>query len=92
MSAQRLAEQFENLEKQDHAARLAMWVFLGSETLLHVRLADERVIQVKGSGESAAMEGQSIKPGFSKRHVHLFRQDGMALERKQPVADAMRVN
>jgi multiple sugar transport system ATP-binding protein len=65
---------------------------LGSETLLHVRLADERVIQVKGSGESAAMEGQPIKPGFSKRHVHLFRQDGMALERKQPVADAMRVN
>ncbi|SKC85642.1 ABC-type sugar transport system, ATPase component [Burkholderia sp. YR290] len=65
---------------------------LGSETLLHVRLADERVIQVKGSGESAAMEGQPIKPGFSKRHVHLFRQDGMALERKQPVSDAMRVN
>ncbi|BCF91293.1 MULTISPECIES: sn-glycerol-3-phosphate ABC transporter ATP-binding protein UgpC [Paraburkholderia] len=65
---------------------------LGSETLLHVRLADERVIQVKGSGESSAVEGQSIKAGFSKRHVHLFRQDGMALERKQPVADAMRVN
>jgi cytochrome c oxidase subunit III len=29
-----LAEQFEDLEKQGHAARLAMWVFLGSETLL----------------------------------------------------------
>jgi cytochrome c oxidase subunit III len=29
-----LAEQFETLEKQEHAARLAMWVFLGSETLL----------------------------------------------------------
>jgi len=34
VSAQRLAEQFEDIEKQDHAARLAMWVFLGSETLL----------------------------------------------------------
>ena len=34
MSAQRLVEQFESLEKQDHAARLAMWMFLGSETLL----------------------------------------------------------
>ncbi|WP_272418664.1 cytochrome c oxidase subunit 3 [Polyangium jinanense] len=34
MSAQRLVEQFETLEKQDHAARLAMWMFLGSETLL----------------------------------------------------------
>lgn len=29
-----LAEQFETIEKQEHAARLAMWVFLGSETLL----------------------------------------------------------
>ncbi len=34
MSAQRLAEQFETLDKQDHAARLAMWMFLGSETML----------------------------------------------------------
>lgn len=34
MSAQRLVEQFETLEKQDHAARLGMWMFLGSETLL----------------------------------------------------------
>jgi cytochrome c oxidase subunit III len=34
VSAQRLAEQFESIEKQEHAARLAMWVFLGSETLL----------------------------------------------------------
>ncbi len=33
-----LAEQFENLEKQNHAARLAMWVFLGSETLLFAGL------------------------------------------------------
>ncbi|UQA54578.1 cytochrome c oxidase subunit 3 [Polyangium aurulentum] len=34
MHASRLAEQFETIEKQEHAARLAMWVFLGSETLL----------------------------------------------------------
>jgi cytochrome c oxidase subunit III len=34
VSAPRLAEQFESIEKQDHAARLAMWIFLGSETLL----------------------------------------------------------
>jgi cytochrome c oxidase subunit 3 len=29
-----LAEQFEDLEKQGHAARLGMWLFLGSEVLL----------------------------------------------------------
>jgi len=29
-----LAEQFETIEKQEHAARLGMWIFLGSETLL----------------------------------------------------------
>jgi cytochrome c oxidase subunit III len=39
MSARRdyepeLAEQFEDLEKQGHAARLGMWLFLGSEVLL----------------------------------------------------------
>jgi len=34
VSAQRLAEQFETLEKQEHAARLGMWMFVGSETLL----------------------------------------------------------
>jgi cytochrome c oxidase subunit III len=34
MSLPRLGEQFESLEKQDHAARLAMWVFLASEILL----------------------------------------------------------
>jgi cytochrome c oxidase subunit III len=33
-----LADQFETLEKQDHAARLAMWIFLGSETLLFAGL------------------------------------------------------
>src|SRR5262245_50959591 len=34
MRAPRLAEQFEDLDKQTHAARLAMWLFLGSESLL----------------------------------------------------------
>jgi multiple sugar transport system ATP-binding protein len=52
---------------------------LGGETLLHVGLADGRAIQVKGSGESAATDGQRIDIGFSVRHVHLFKQDGAAL-------------
>jgi cytochrome c oxidase subunit 3 len=34
----RLAIQFENLDKQAHAARLGMWVFLGSELLLFAGL------------------------------------------------------
>ncbi len=38
MSRPRLGEQFESLEKQDHAARLAMWVFLASEILLFAAL------------------------------------------------------
>ncbi len=38
MSTRRLGEQFEDLAKQDHAARLAMWVFLGSEILLFAAL------------------------------------------------------
>lgn len=33
-----LAEQFEDLDKQTHAARLGMWVFLGSEILLFTGL------------------------------------------------------
>jgi cytochrome c oxidase subunit 3 len=32
------AEQFEDLEQQQYAARLGMWVFLGSETLLFMGL------------------------------------------------------
>lgn len=38
MRAVELAEQFETIEKQEHAARLAMWIFLGSETLLFAGL------------------------------------------------------
>lgn len=38
MSRRRLGEQFESLEKQDHAARFAMWVFLASEILLFAAL------------------------------------------------------
>ena len=38
MSTRRLAEQFEDLAKQDHAARLAMWIFLASEILLFAAL------------------------------------------------------
>jgi len=34
MRAPRLVEQFEDLDKQTHAARLGMWIFLGSEVLL----------------------------------------------------------
>jgi len=33
-----LAEQFEDFEKQQHAARLGMWAFLGSEALLFAGL------------------------------------------------------
>ncbi len=33
-----VAEHFENLERQTHAAHLGMWVFLGSETLLFAGL------------------------------------------------------
>jgi multiple sugar transport system ATP-binding protein len=58
---------------------------LGGETLLHLRLKNELVIQVKGSGESTAVEGQKLNAGFSIRHVHLFREDGSALERMKPV-------
>jgi cytochrome c oxidase subunit 3 len=38
MPAPRLAEQFEDLTKQSDAARLGMWVFLGSEMLLFAGL------------------------------------------------------
>jgi cytochrome c oxidase subunit 3 len=38
MSTRRLGVQFEDLAKQDHAARLAMWVFLASELLLFAAL------------------------------------------------------
>jgi cytochrome c oxidase subunit 3 len=34
----KLAEQFEDLDKQAHAARLGMWLFLGSEVLLFAGL------------------------------------------------------
>jgi cytochrome c oxidase subunit 3 len=38
MREPRLAEQFEDLDKQTHAARLGMWLFLGSESLLFTAL------------------------------------------------------
>lgn len=37
-AAHAVAEHFESFEKQEHAARLGMWVFLGSETLLFAGL------------------------------------------------------
>ncbi|MGN6230478.1 MAG: ABC transporter ATP-binding protein [Trinickia sp.] len=52
---------------------------LGGETLLHVGLTDGRTIQVKGSGESAAADGQRIEAGFFVRHAHLFDAEGVAL-------------
>ena len=60
---------------------------LGGETLLHLRLADDRTIQLKGSGESMAAEGQRITVGFAIRHVHLFAQNGEALASTRPVAE-----
>jgi len=38
MRRPRLAEQFEDLAKQTHAAHLGMWIFLGSEVLLFAGL------------------------------------------------------
>ena len=38
MRAPSLREQFEDLDKQAHAARLGMWAFLGSELLLFAGL------------------------------------------------------
>ncbi|MDR5856506.1 sn-glycerol-3-phosphate ABC transporter ATP-binding protein UgpC [Caballeronia sp. LZ062] len=61
---------------------------LGGETLLHVRLPNDLVIQVKGSGESTAVEGQRLNVGFSIRHVHLFREDGSALESMRSMTQA----
>ena len=59
---------------------------LGGETLLHVNLDGDALIQVKGSGESMAVDGQSIDAGFGGRHAHLFRENGEALKRLQTVA------
>ena len=54
---------------------------LGGETLLHVSLEGGAVIQVKGSGESTTTDGQAVDAGFALRHVHLFRDNGEAVER-----------
>jgi multiple sugar transport system ATP-binding protein len=61
---------------------------LGGETLLHVSLDDGALIQVKGSGESAAVDGQVLNAGFGVRHAHLFRENGEALKRTHPVSAA----
>ena len=53
---------------------------LGGETLSHVALEGGGTIQVKGSGDFAAADGQRIEVGFSARHAHLFRNDGLALD------------
>ncbi|MGF6771658.1 multiple sugar transport system ATP-binding protein [Paraburkholderia sp. GAS199] len=65
---------------------------LGGETLLHVNLANDVetqdvVIQVKGSGESTTSDGQSIDAHFGLRHVHLFRENGDALQRLRTVRE-----
>jgi multiple sugar transport system ATP-binding protein len=58
---------------------------LGGETLLHVNLDNDTTIQVKGSGESTTVDGQSIDAAFGVRHAHLFRESGEALKRLQTV-------
>jgi len=58
---------------------------LGGETLLHVNLDNDTTIQVKGSGESTTVDGQSVDAGFGVRHAHLFRANGEALKRLQTV-------
>jgi multiple sugar transport system ATP-binding protein len=60
---------------------------LGGETLLHVNLDDGVLIQVKGSGESTTADGQSVDASFALRHVHLFRENGEALERFKTVKE-----
>jgi multiple sugar transport system ATP-binding protein len=69
----------------EHDVRLSGEVIvvehLGGETLLHVALADGTTIQIKGSGESAAVDGQRIDIGLSARHAHMFEPDGTALRR-----------
>ncbi|WP_144150209.1 ABC transporter ATP-binding protein [Paraburkholderia sp. BCC1885] len=61
---------------------------LGGETLLHVSLDGGVLIQVKGSGESTTTDGQAVDAGFALRHVHLFRENGDAVERLQTVKEA----
>ena len=52
---------------------------LGGETLSHLALPGGETIQVKGSGDSTAADGQRVEVGFSVRHAHLFGPDGLAL-------------
>lgn len=58
---------------------------LGAETLMHVAIGGDAVIQVKGSGESTVTDGQTITAHFGLRHVHLFDAQGVALKRIAPV-------
>jgi multiple sugar transport system ATP-binding protein len=61
---------------------------LGGETLMHVGLSDETVIQIKGSGESTVKDGQVIDAHFGVRHLHLFDEHGYALNRTEQIAHA----
>ncbi len=58
---------------------------LGGETLMHVAVSDDTVIQVKGSGESTVSDGQMITAHFGLRHVHLFDERGVALKKAERV-------
>ena len=63
-------------------AEISVVEHLGSETLLHARLANDVTIQAKGSGESLVANGERIALGLNVRHAHLFREDGAALTRR----------
>lgn len=56
MAHEEVAEHFEDLEQQAHAARMGMWIFLASEVLLFAALfalyVSYRVEHPKGFGES----------------------------------------
>ncbi|PXW22854.1 ABC transporter ATP-binding protein [Paraburkholderia caballeronis] len=64
------------------AAEVSVVEHLGSETLLHARIANDVTVQAKGSGESPAALGDRIELGLNVRHLHLFGKDGGALARR----------
>ncbi len=45
---------------------------LGGETLIHVRLTDDRQIEVKASGDTTVKPGDHIEVGVSAHRCHLF--------------------
>ncbi len=61
MQASPLAHHFENLDKQAHAARLAMWIFLATEVLLFTALFAAYSVYRFLYGEGFAEASRSIE-------------------------------